>query len=59
MEKLIVTLGMTFVGIIVICFIWMIFSYIVEEYFSESNNLEDNIKKLDKKNSYRVNKSKN
>ena len=59
MEKLIVTLGMTFVGVIVICFIWMIFSYIVEEYFSESNNLEDNIKKLDKKNSYRVNKSKN
>jgi len=59
MEKLIVTLGMTFVGIIVICFIWMIFSYIVEEYFSESNNLEDNIKKLDKKNGYRVNKSEN
>tara|TARA_Y100001972_G_C7641781_1_gene322476 strand:+ start:415 stop:594 length:180 start_codon:yes stop_codon:yes gene_type:complete len=59
MEKLIVTLGMTFVGVIVICFIWMIFSYIVEEYFSESNNLEDNIKKLDKKNGYRVNKSKN
>ena len=59
MEKLIVTLGMTFVGVIVICFIWMIFSYIVEEYFSESNNLEDNIKKLDTKNSYRVNKSKN
>jgi len=59
MEKLIVTLGMTFVGVIAICFIWMIFSYIVEEYFSESNNLEDNIKKLDKKNSYRVNKSKN
>ena len=53
MEKLIVTLGMTFVGVIVICFIWMIFSYIVEEYFSESNNLEDNIKKLDKKNGYR------
>ena len=48
MEKVIITLGMIFVGIISICVVWTIFSYIIEEYFEKPNELEDNIKKLEK-----------
>jgi hypothetical protein len=41
--------GMTFVGIIIVCLIWTICSYIAEAH-SPNNKLEENIKKYNKKN---------
>jgi hypothetical protein len=40
--------GMTFIGIILICLVWTILSYIMEAY-NPKNKLEENIKKFDKK----------
>ncbi len=42
-----VIFGTVFVGIIMICLIWTILSYISEAY-APNNKLEDNIKKFDK-----------
>ena len=47
-ETIAVTLGMIFVGTIVICLTWTILSYIVNEATSANKRLEENIKQLDK-----------
>tara|TARA_R110000765_G_scaffold325063_1_gene416554 strand:- start:238 stop:405 length:168 start_codon:yes stop_codon:yes gene_type:complete len=46
METIAMVFGMTFIGVIVICLIWTILSYISEAY-APNNKLEDNIKKYD------------
>ena len=38
--------GITFIGIIVVCLVWTISSYIYRSY-SPSNKLEENLKKFD------------
>jgi len=51
-ETIAMIFGMTFIGIILVCLIWTICSYIFEAYRSE-NNLERNMKEYDnKKKSY-------
>ena len=51
-ETIAMIFGMTFIGIILVCLIWTICSYIFETYRSE-NNLERNMKEYDnKKKSY-------
>tara|TARA_B100000424_G_scaffold258969_1_gene241382 strand:+ start:747 stop:905 length:159 start_codon:yes stop_codon:yes gene_type:complete len=52
METVAVTLGTIFVGIIILCLIGTIGSYIADAY-APNNKLEENIKKLEKKNSYK------
>ena len=52
MEIVTLTLGGIFVGIILICLVWTIGSYIADAY-APNNKLEENIKKLEKKNGYR------
>ena len=47
-ESVAVFLGMTFVGIIVICVIWTILSYIWNK--SDANEIEENMKKFEKQN---------
>jgi|TARA_R110000851_G_scaffold2660_1_gene10811 hypothetical protein len=48
MDTIAVIFGMTFVGVILICLVWTIMSYIAEVY-APNNKLEQNIKKFDKK----------
>ena len=48
METIAQVFGMTFVGIILICLVWTIGSYIADAN-APNNKLEDNIKKFDKK----------
>jgi hypothetical protein len=47
METVVQFLGLSFVGIILICLVWTIGSYIAEA-FSPNNKLEDNMKKWNK-----------
>lgn len=47
METVAQVFGMTFMGVILICLIWTIGSYIAESH-SPNNKLEDNMKKFDK-----------
>ena len=49
MEMIAVIFGMTFVGMIVICMVWTICSYIADAY-SPNNKLEENIKKFERRN---------
>ena len=51
-ETIAVILASIFVGIILICLVWTIGSYIADTY-SPNNKLEENIKNLEKKNGYR------
>tara|TARA_R100001377_G_scaffold84408_1_gene67887 strand:+ start:699 stop:860 length:162 start_codon:yes stop_codon:yes gene_type:complete len=46
-ETVAVILGITFVGIILICLVWTIMSYIAESS-APNNKLEDNIKEYDR-----------
>tara|TARA_R110002020_G_scaffold221994_1_gene430263 strand:+ start:1395 stop:1553 length:159 start_codon:yes stop_codon:yes gene_type:complete len=52
METVAVILGLVFVGIILLCLIGTIGSYIADAY-APNNKLEENIKKLERKNGYR------
>jgi len=47
-DTIAVIFGMTFVGVILICLIWTIMSYISEAY-APNSKLEQNIKEFDKK----------
>ena len=47
-DTIAVIFGMTFVGIIIVCLVWTILSYIAEA-MSPNNKLEENIKKFNKK----------
>jgi len=49
MEMVAQVFGMTFIGVILVCLIWTIGSYIAEIY-SPNNKLEENIKEFDKNN---------
>ena len=48
METIAQVFGMTFVGVILICLVWTICSYIAEAY-TPNNKLEENIRAFDKK----------
>ena len=48
MEVVAQVFGLSFVGIILICLVWTIGSYIANEH-SPNNKLEENLKKLNKK----------
>jgi hypothetical protein len=48
MESVIVTMGMIFVGIIIVCLAWTILNYIADAY-DPNNKLEENMKKFDVK----------
>jgi hypothetical protein len=54
METVVQILGMAFVGIIMMCIGWTIVSYIFNSIGSgkEDKKLLDNMKKMDKKNSW-------
>ena len=47
-DTIAVIFGMTFVGIIIVCLVWTILSYIAEA-MSPNNKLQENIKKFNKK----------
>ena len=48
MEMVAQMFGMTFIGIILVCLVWTIGSYISEAY-PPNNKLEENMKEFDKK----------
>ena len=48
MEVVAQVFGLSFVGIILICLVWTIGSYIADAH-SPNNKLEENMKKLNKK----------
>jgi Na+-driven multidrug efflux pump len=47
METVVQVLGMTFVGIIMICIGWTIVEYIING-FGDNNKLEENMKKFER-----------